>query len=90
MKTVKALPSLEFLREKKKRLVRNGRKILVGLEERNGERERETDIRKGGGENGKWMWSEREQASVMVECTNIQLTCHAPHIRKNTYNLTAL
>lgn len=53
-------------------------------------RERETDIRKGGGENGKWMWSEREQAAVMVECTNIQLTCHAPHIRKNTYNLTAL
>lgn len=45
--------------------------------------EREIEIRNGGGENGKWMWSERVQAVVMVVCINIQLTCHALHIRKN-------
>lgn len=39
-------------------------------------------MRKGGGETGKGTWSEREQATVMVECINIQLTCHAPDIGK--------
>lgn len=44
--------------------------------------EREIEIRNGGGENGKWMQNERVQAIVMAVCINIQLTCHAPHIRK--------
>lgn len=49
--------------------------------------EREIEIRNGGGENAKWIWSERVQAVVMVGvCINIQLTCHAPHIRKMQFD----
>lgn len=71
-----------------RRVVNNSRKIWEGSEERNGERWR--DMRKGGGEKWKETWSEREQATVMVECINIQLMCRAAHIGEKIYNFTAL
>lgn len=48
------------------------------------ETEIDRDWSKDGEKKGKGTWSEREQAAVMVECINIQLRCHAPHITKSS------
>lgn len=54
------------------------------------ERQREGDMRQGRGEKGKGTRSEREQPSVMLECINIQLTCHAPCIRQKNIQIHSI